>query len=386
MFRSIAVKKRLEAIVKYTQETDMILLILCVISSVYGIVLISSATRNTGSNDLYIQIVALIIGIGLFVLFSLLDVDTIADRSKVLYVISLLFIATLFIWGVEDNTGNKAWLRFGTIGIQPAEVVKIPFTIILAKMIADFKDRRTLNTTASLMKIIGVFGGLFLLIILSSKDLGSALVYLFILIVMLFVGGLDLRWLLAGAGTLLAVGPLMWFRFLSQRQKDRILAPYLSTIDPNGLDIKWQPNQSKLAIASGNFLGQGLYQGTMTQAHAVPLQYTDFIFSVAGEELGFVGCFMIILLLLTIITRCIYIGIRSNSTVGMLVCTGIASMLIFQMFENIGMCLGLTPVVGLTLPFFSYGGSSLITLFAAMGIVAGIKMRPKPGHFRSQER
>lgn len=380
-------KKRLEAIIKYTQETDMILLVLCVFSSVFGIILISSATRNTDSySSVFIQIIALIIGIGLFVLFSLLDIDTIADRSKVLYVISLLFIATLFIWGVEDNTGNNAWLRFGAIGIQPAEVVKIPFTIILAKMIADFKERRTLNTTASLLKIIGMFGGLFLLIILSSKDLGSALVYLFILIMLLFVGGLDLKWLLAGAGMMLAVGPLMWFKFLSHRQKDRILAPYVSTIDPNGIDIKWQSNQSKLAIASGNYLGQGLFQGTMTQAHAVPLQYTDFIFSVAGEELGFVGCFLIVLLLLTIITRCILIGIRSNSTVGMLVCTGIASMLIFQMFENIGMCLGLTPVIGLTLPFFSYGGSSLVTLFAAMGIVSGIKMRPKPGHFRSYER
>jgi rod shape determining protein RodA len=124
----------------------------------------------------------------------------------------------------------------------------------------------------------------------------------------------------------------------------------------------------------------------MTQSGAVPKQNTDFIFSVAGEELGLIGCLLIIGLLLAIIIRCIYVGIKSNNTLGLLVCVGLSSMLIAQMFENIGMCLGLTPVIGLTLPFFSSGGSSIVTMFAAMGVVSGIKMRPKPMRFRSNER
>lgn len=378
-------KKKLEAILKYCRESDMLLLALCVISTIYGTILIYSTTRNQpGSNDVYIQVIALIIGISLYILFSLLDIDIIADKSKILYVLSIFFIATLFIWG-EGEAGNRAWLRFGSVGIQPAEVVKIPFVVILAKLIMNFKERRTLNTFLSLLQILVVFGIMFVVIIVSSSDLGSALVYFFILIVMLFIGGLDLKWFLIGGAAFAAVSPLFWMQ-LSERQKARILAPFDSTIDPTGLGIMWQANQSKLAISAGNLFGEGLFTGPMTQSGAVPRQNTDFIFSVAGEELGLMGCLLIIALLLAIITRCIYVGIKSNNTLGLLVCLGLSAMLIAQMFENIGMCLGITPVIGLTLPFFSSGGSSILTMFAAMGIISGIKMRPKPMRFRSNER
>jgi rod shape determining protein RodA len=121
----------------------------------------------------------------------------------------------------------------------------------------------------------------------------------------------------------------------------------------------------------------------MTQRHLIPAQQTDFIFSAVGEELGFIGCMLVVLLLVLIISRCIYTGIKSNNPLGLLVCVGIAAMLIMQMLENIGMCLGVLPVIGITLPFFSYGGSSIVTCFAAMGIVSGIKMRPKPVRFRT---
>ncbi|NLA87064.1 MAG: FtsW/RodA/SpoVE family cell cycle protein [Clostridiales bacterium] len=380
-------KKKLDAILKYIRESDMLLLALCLFSSIYGIILISSTTRNMSENsNVYTQVISLIIGVGLYVLFSILDIETIADKSKILYVMSILFISTLFIWGYESS-GNRAWLRFGSFGIQPAEVVKIPYTIILAKMISDYKERRTLNAPISLLKIIAVFSVMFIFIIVSSQDLGSALVYVFILVIMLFVGGIDLKWMLLGFGVVTAALPLAWKFALSEIQKNRILAPYYpATIDPSGRGVTWQPNQSRMAIASGDFSGQGLYSGHMTQSGAVPMQHTDFIFSVAGEELGFIGSFLIIALLLAIITRCIHVGIKSNNTIGMLVCTGLAAMLIVQTFENIGMCLGLTPVIGLTLPFFSYGGSSLITMFAAMGIVSGIKMRPKPMRTRNYGR
>ncbi len=361
----------------------MFLLAMCLISTVYGIILIDSATRHlSSSSDVYTQIVALFIGLGLYIVFSLFDIDTIADKWKILFVLSILFISTLFVWGVEGDTGNKAWLRFGTFGIQPAEVVKIPFTIILAKMISDYKERRTLNAPISVVKLTLIFTVLFALIIVSSRDLGSALIYLFIMIVMMYVGGVDLKWLLLAAAILAAAVLIAWNSdLLTPLQKERILAPYDPTIDPKGLNVKWQPNKSKLAIASGGFVGEGLFNGPLTQAGAVPKQNTDFIFSVAGEELGFIGSFGIIALLLGIIIRCFQVGIRSNSNIGFLVCTGISAMLIFQTFENIGMCLGLTPVIGLTLPFFSSGGSSIITLYAAMGIVSGIKMRPKPARF-----
>ena len=381
-------KRSFDAIMKYIREADMFLLVLCTVSAIYGIILIYSATRSFGRNsDVYVQVVSLFLGLGLYVFFSLLDIDTLADKSKLLYVLSILFISTLFIWGSEGDSGNRAWLRFGGIGIQPAELVKIPFIIILAKMIAVFKEKKTLNAPLSVLQIIGMFVGLFAFIIVSSKDLGSALVYLFILLAVLFVGGINLRWLLLGFLLLAGAVYLAWHTsLLSDLQKDRIMAPYDSNIDPKGLGVTFQVKKSTYAIAAGNFLGLGYLKGPLTQAGSVPKQYTDFIFSAAGEELGFVGCFVIVALLTAIIIRCIIVGIRSNDTVGLLVCTGVAAMLISQMLENIGMCLGLTPVIGLTLPFFSYGGSSLITVFAAAGIVSGIKMRPKPTRYRNYDR
>jgi rod shape determining protein RodA len=361
----------------------MFLLALCVISTVYGIVLISSVGGGADRRIITVQIMSLVMGVVIYVLLSLIDIDIIADKSKLLVILSAALICTLFIWGEAGDTGNKAWLRFGGIGVQPAEIVKIPFSIVTAHMITEFKSRRTLNSPLSVLQIVAVFALLFGLILVSSGDLGSALVYVFILLAVMFLGGIKLRWFLLGAAALAAAGPFIWSELLTDRQRDRIKAPFDPSIDPTGRGITWQPSQSKLAIASGGFTGKGLHNGPLTQSGTIPHQQTDFIFSAAGEELGFVGCFLIILLLTAIIVRCIYVGIRSNNTLGLLVCAGLTAMLVFHTLENIGMCLGLAPVIGLTLPFFSSGGSSIITAFAAMGIVSGIKMRPKPLRFRT---
>jgi len=369
-------------------EADVFLLALSLISVIFGTILVSSViTNNTDAsgNEVYVQVGATVIGIGLFVLFSYLDIDIIADKSLLLLIFSALFIGTLYFWGVEGETGNRAWLRFFGIGIQPAEIVKIPYIIITARMISNFKERKTLNSFMSLLQIVLVFAFLFVLILVISADLGSALVYAFILIVMLFVGGVKLRWFAVGAASIAAVFPIFWENYLTERQKGRILTPFApDMLEPEFYaSIAWQAEQSLKAIASGGFKGQGLGNGYMTQRQLIPAQYTDFIFSAAGEELGFVGCMLIVILLVSIIIRCVYVGIKSNNALGMLVCFGIAAMLIMQTIENIGMCLGILPVIGITLPFFSYGGSSIVTCFAAMGIVSGIKMRPKPVRFRS---
>ena len=375
------------ALLRFFREADIFLLTISLASAIYGLLLINSVVRNlsSGGSEIYVQIGALVIGVILFVLFSYIDIDIIADKSGFLFVFSVIFISTLFFWGVgAEETGNKAWLRFFGIGIQPAEVVKITFIIIIAKMITNHKERKSLNSTVSVLQMLLVFAVIFGLIVFVSADLGSALVYVFILVVMLFAGGLKLRWFAIGIAVISALSPIIYNRFLSQGQRNRVEAPFRpDVIDPDRLGVLWQPDMSVSAISSGGFRGQGLGKGRMTQAALIPEQRTDFIFSAAGEELGFIGCMLIVLLLLSIIIRCIYVGIKSNNTLGFLVCTGIASMFISQMLENIGMCLGILPVIGITLPFFSYGGSSLVTCLAAMGIVSGIKMRPKPVRFRS---
>ena len=373
-----------EAIGIYLRESDTFLLVTCLASSIYGLFLISSATRVYGSNSfVVVQTAAIVIGVILYVIVSLIDIDIIADKHKLLFVVGAIFISTLFRWGVEGDTGNKAWLRFFGVGIQPAEVVKILFIIILARMISIKRDSRSLNSAGSIFSIAGIFVVYFALILFSSRDLGSALVYLFVLAVMLFVGGVGFKWFLLGFGVVAAALPLAWNFILTERQKNRIEVIYNPQIDMSGLNERWQANQSKLAISSGGFTGQGLFKGKMTQSELIPQQHTDFIFSAAGEELGFVGCLAVVLLLVIIVSRCLYVGVKSNNTLGLLVCSGVAASFIFQTLENIGMCLGLTPVIGLTLPFFSYGGSSMVTSFIMIGLISGVKMRPRITHFRN---
>lgn len=368
------------AILDYLKKADLLLLALCVISTIFGIVLIYSATESTSTGPwqyVSIQLAAMVIGIFLFIIFSIIDVETIADRWKWLFAFNIIFIGILFFFGTgEQSVGSSSWLRFGPIGgIQPAEVVKITFIILMAKQMHHLREYKDLNSFFSIAQLAIHFGIMFLLILVAAQDLGTALVYLFIFAVMLYAGGVKLRWFALGGAVLACLVPLAWKFFLRDYQKQRILAPYDPSIDPNHVDITWQSYRSKIAIASGKWTGLGLGQGTQTQSGSIPEQHTDFIFTVAGEELGFIGCLVVFLLLALIIIRCIYVGVKARNYLSALVCLGIASMLIFQSLENIGMCLGLTPVIGLTLPFFSYGGSSIITLFAAMGFICGIKMR-----------
>ena len=373
------------AILRFLREADVFLMLLCLVSSILGLLLISSVLSRSEGGEVTVQTIALILGFFLFIAFTYIDIDIIADKLVFLIVFSALFLATLQIWGVGmEETGNRSWLRFFGIGIQPAEVTKITFIIIVAKLIANHKERKSLNSFMSLLQIILVFLLFFGLIVVISQDFGSALVYLFILVAMLFLGGVKLRWFALGAAVVAVISPLVYNNFFSQLQKDRIRAPFVPEIvDPNRIGVLWQPDKSVQAIMSGGFQGQGLGKGRLTQSGVIFAQHTDFIFSAAGEELGFVGCILIVLLLTAMIIRCIYVGVKSNDSLGVLVCSGIAAMLIAQMLENIGMCLGILPVIGITLPFFSYGGSSLVTSFAAAGIVSGIKMRPKPVRYRT---
>jgi len=375
------------AMLRFFREADIFLLVLSLISSIFGIVLINSIVKNfvPDTGEIYVQVGALIIGLVLFVLFSYIDVDIIADKSRFLFLFSLLLISTLLVWGVGDDVGRRAWLRFFDIGIQPAEITKVPYIIIIARMIVTFQERKTLNSILSLLQIFLVFAILFVFVLIVSEDMGTSLVYFGILVIMLFAGGVKLRWFAIGAAAITALTPLIWETVLSEKQQFRIIAPFMpEVVDPTRQGVLWQPDQSIEAISTGGFLGQGLGNGRLTQrAGAIPAQHTDFVFSAAGEELGFVGCMVIIILLVMIIIRCFYVGIKSNNPLGMLVCIGVAGMMIVQMVENIGMALGLMPVIGITLPFFSYGGSSLVTCFAAMGLVSGIKIRPKPVRFRN---
>ena len=372
---------------EFIKRADMVLFALCLTCSIFGLVVISSATASYNTNRyVLVQGFSLIIGIGLFVLLTIIDIDIIADQWLILFAfeIGLLLILAVFGTGMEES-GNKAWLRFFGIGIQPTEIVKVIFVVLLSKHATFLKNYRNISAPLSVIQLAAHFGILFLMIVVISEDLGSALIFLAIFLVILFAAGVKLYWFLLGLAAVAALTPLAWNYVLSDYQKDRILAPYLpDIIDPTNTGINFQPYQSKIALASGQLTGTGLYQGTQSQSSSLPQKHTDFIFAVIGEELGMIGCIVVIALLVAIMVRCVYIGLKSRNTMNMLICFGMAGFLFFQTFENIGMCIGIAPVIGLTLPFFSYGGSSLFATFAAMGIVSGIRFRPSPERFHSR--
>lgn len=376
-----ALKKFLPQLRDFVHRADMFLFTMSVICALYGIVVIASATKsyeNGSAQFVIVQTLALVLGILLFIAMTVIDVDIFAQHWTWLYGLSALLLLSLIPFGAVSDTGNNGWLRFFGIGIQPTEIVKLAFIIVLAKQLAYLKDYKNLNSVTSVAQIVGHFILMFGLILVTAQDLGSALVYFFIFAVMLFVAGVKIYWFIMGAAAIACMVPIFWTYFLEDYQRNRILAPYDSSIDPDNTGINWQQNQSKIALASGQLTGTGLGEGTQSQSNAIPGKHTDFIFAVIGEELGLIGACLVLLLLMIIVIRCIQVGLRSGSTMSMLVCFGVTATVVFQTFENVGMCIGIAPVVGITLPFFSYGGSSLFSMFAAMGLVSGIKYRPKP--------
>ena len=210
-----------------------------------------------------------------------------------------------------------------------------------------------------------------------SGDAGVSLIFVFIFIGMAFAGGISLIWFLIGGGLVAGVIPIAW-PHLDDYQKNRILILFDETIDPNGINERFHTKQSLLSLTGGGFSGQGLFQGSRTQVEALPAQHTDYIFSTIGEEAGFIGCMIAIVLLVAIIARCIYVGNSTPDYFRRMICYGSAAALIFQVFSNVGMCIGITPVIGLTLPFISYGGSSIVSLYAMLGLVSGVYARPTP--------
>lgn len=378
-------RKLLQALKYFFSKADMLLLFLCVATTTFGIVVVASATQYFGTTRyVLIQTVALLLGILFYVLFTMIDIDIISERRELLFLFNLLFIALLRTpLGVEVS-GNRSWLHIPGIpfNIQPVEICKITFIILLAKTMSI--HQRTISRPGTVLRLgfhlIFIFG----LVVVASGDDGVAMMYILIFLVMLWVGGVHWTWFVLGIGAAIIGIPILWnasiagHTLVSDFQKDRIMMVFDPTIDPEGLKIRWQTNNSLLTLTNGGVTGQGLFHGVRTQAGALSQQHTDFIFSVIGEELGIIGCTFVLLLLMAVIARCVYVGIKSGNYMNRLICIGMAGMLIWQIIINVGMCLGLTPVIGLTLPFISYGGSSIITMFAAMGIVSGIHMRPAP--------
>jgi len=379
----------LQSVQDILRKADMKLLGLCIICTAFGLVLIASATNYRGhdyqTRRVIIQAAGALLGIGAYFIMSNIDLERLFERSWWLFFLfGLGFIALLRWFGVDDGTGNRAWLQFPGFPttIQPAEVVKLIYTVLMAKQLAWFRENRQMKGLSALAFPAAHAVLMFIWIYYFSKDAGSGLVYLIIYAGMALAAGLAWYWFAIGfTGLGLGIGLLALFEKLPGYWVRRFQVLFDHSLDPAG--IGYQQNHGMLALGSGGLFGQGLFQGIQTQSQdGLPARQTDFIFCVCGEELGMVGCLAIIVLEFLLVYRCFQAARLAKSSMDALICVGFATMLIFQTVENIGMCLFVMPVIGLTLPFFSYGGSSIVTLYAAMGMISGVRSRTLPDWLR----
>lgn len=381
---------------EFWKKGDVILLGLCLATSTFGLALIYSATQYQQSiKPVIIQAIAILLGVVAYVLLTFVDFQLFTEKRWKLMLIGglLLLLLLLSPWGVE-RYGNRNWIQIPhfPMMIQPNEIVKIPFILVLALQIIKIQDRGySISSVPSVMQIAGFTVFMLGLIAAICHDMGTCAVYIMIFAFMAWAAGVKLRWfVLVGGGAVLAV-VIFWLFFLPETSlwtnfrimRFRVVLDH--SLDPS--NYGFQQTRSTLAIGSGKLFGQGYLKGIQTHSpnsSALPVRDSDLIFAVCGEELGFVGCMALLLLLSGVVLRCIWVGRHASSPFSAYVCMGMAGMLLSQITFNVGMCLYVLPVMGLTLPFVSYGGSSILTLFAAMGIVSSVKARPMPSWLRDR--
>ncbi len=367
----------------YLRHFDYALLAAVLGLIVYGMIIIYSATRsdpNLSSPYYYVKIqaVAAIIGAVLLIIFALLDFRGLRAYRLHMYAGIIGFMLLVFIVGAAARGGQR-WIGLGFINLQPSEIAKIVMILVISAFLAG-RQRGDLDSHTTLLAIGYVM--IPALLVFLQPDFGTALVLVAVTAALLFVYGTRMLHFLViavalAAGLLLVLGalPAIGIHLLKSYQIDRLLVFLHPGNDPGGAGF--QLLQSKIAVGSGMLTGKGLYHGTQTQLNFLPEHHTDFIFSVLGEELGFLGVAVLLALYVVVIWRGLRIAIISESMFGSLVAAGIVSMLVFQVFVNIGMTVGIMPITGIPLPFMSYGGSSMVANLIAVGLLESVHIRSR---------
>ncbi len=374
-------RRFLQELQDFTKKGDMVLLILCLVTSGFGCIAIASATSAAKFGDsnaryIIIQLAAIALGVLMYAIMSSVDIDSLAERRNLLVGFNVILLLMLLPFGTDNNTGNRSWLDFPLlpVNIQPAEICKITYVIIMASVMNAHQ-----NHISSIPSVMHMVFHLLLLVgvnMAMSDDAGVSLIFVFIFIGMTFAGGVNLGWFALAIGLIALAWPILW-NYMGEYQQERILVLIDPTYDAEGIGARYHYKINLLSLTGGGLTGQGLFNGNRTQGGNLFAQHTDYIFSSIGEELGFMGCLLVMGLEFAIVARCIWVGVRAQDYIRRLVCFGAASALFFQVMINVGMCIGLMPVIGLTLPLISYGGSSVVTIFAMLGLVSGVHARPR---------
>ncbi len=357
----------------FVRESDKILLLLCFFASTYGCFAVFSATRYMDSyRPVLVQTLSMFVGIAAACFISTFDYEKISKYWYLAVAVSVIpVILTFFIGFAPEGTDDKAWLDLGFTTFQPSELLKICFVVTFSTHLARVK--RDINKLKYLIPVCA-HGAFPVLLIFIQGDAGTALVFAVMVIFMLVAAGVSWKYFVAAFSAALVASPIAYFFILNDDQRERIINMF--DIDADIQGIGWQQYRGRLALANGGFFGQGYLNGDLTQMGkaGVPEGHNDFIFVTIGEEFGFFGCLVLLLLLIGICFRCLRIAQICAKDEGKYICIGILAMLFAQIIINVGMCTSITPVIGITLPFFSAGGTSLLCLYLGIGLVLSVYM------------
>lgn len=362
---------------KYLKQLDMTMLITSIIISTFGIMNIYSVTYlKVGYYYCALQMLWLIIGLAIVYAILVFDYNTIGTYSKLIYwaVVAILLFNDITSKSIK---GASSWIRIGNIAIEPGEFVKFGLILILAKKLDDMEGN--INKPKNFL-ILSFYALIPMFLIVIQPNLGMTLICFFITLGIYFISGLNLKILAIGFSSLIPLSLIIWFsNILKAYQRQRILV----FLDPESYqqNAGFQLMESIIGIGAGGLFGSGFLNGVHSSSGFIPEVHTDFIFAAVGEEWGFFGALFLLALYSILIFRMVKLAKEAKDILGRLICVGTASGLLFSIFQNIGMTIGIMPVAGITLPFMSYGGSSILMNFMALGLVLNVGMRKSKINF-----
>lgn len=365
-------KEFIENLKYYFLKIDKWLFAFTLIATIYSLILISSMQRAGNYNFIKTQSLGVIIGYVCIFILSIINYKLFLKYWWIFALIAFAFTGLVFIMGITvSGTDDTGWIRLpGGMTFQPSEFVKICFIITFSKHLSVLKEKDMIKTLFGVVTLL-LHLAIPVIIIHIQGDDGAVLIFVLISLIMMFLAGVQGKYFGILFGSITVMLPVVWNFFLNNEHRNRIIA--LLDLDGNALtNYGWQQYQGKVSIASGGFAGQGLYDGNRTGLGIVPEQENDFIFTVAGEELGFVGCIALMFILLYISVRILLQSKKCLDYKGSYICYGVFAMIASQTIINIGMVLGLVPVIGITLPLFSAGGSSVLSILICIGLVQSV--------------
>ncbi len=367
---------------KITKNLEWSILICTILLVIIGLFAIYSATESTNQEEFRKQLTWIGVSIPFLIIFTLLDYDTISKISPFFYVLAIAsLVAVLF---TEPISGATSWFTFGSFSIQPSEFTKIIVILLLGLIMSKMKKKgpKEISRPTRLFLLLIIFA-IPVALIVKQPDYGTAIAFIVSFLFMLFVAGIDKRYIIVSVLLVAIAVPLLYKFVLPEHAKKRIDVFLNPELDPRGSG--YNLTQSKIAIGAGELLGMGLLKGNQTQLGFLYPKSTDFIFSVIGEELGFIVAGAVVILYVVLITKALYVSKTAKDDLGTIISAGIAGIFFFHMVENIGMTMGLLPITGVPLPFVSYGGSSLLSNFIMIAILLNISGRRQKAIFIEQE-